>query len=78
MYSWHPYHKVTAWWFLITWLFRKFNAKPLSNHVHFLDHFSAEELDHLKNVDHPQGETLGHDHYQDGEHNADFDHQVCN
>ena len=38
--------------------------------------FSAEELEHLKNVDHPQGETLGHNHYHDGEHNADFDHQV--
>jgi len=37
---------------------------------------TAEELDHLKNVDHPQGETLGHNHYHDGEHNADFDHQA--
>lgn len=37
---------------------------------------AAEELAYLNNVDHPEGEKLGHDHYENGEHNADFDHQA--
>jgi len=35
-----------------------------------------EELEHLNKISHPEAEKLGHDHYQDGQHNADFDHQA--
>jgi len=37
---------------------------------------TAEELEHLSKVAHPHAEKLGHDHFVDGEHNADFDHQA--
>lgn len=36
---------------------------------------AGEEMDHLNTIAHPEAEKLGHDHYQDGQHNADFDHQ---
>ena len=38
--------------------------------------FLAEELEHLNKIPHPHAEKLGDNHYHEGEHNADFDHQV--
>jgi len=37
---------------------------------------TAEELDHLNAIPHPEADKLGHDHYQEGQHNAGFDHQA--
>lgn len=37
---------------------------------------AAEELEHLNKIPHPHAEKLGDNHYHEGEHNADFDHQA--